>query len=78
MEIKNLRRALEKPQFDGKQAIRGNLQFMPVCYEDLETLIDSGMYPDYEAAIAAQLSRLEQELAKLHLNDTGDIVARSD
>jgi hypothetical protein len=77
-EIKNLRCALEKPQFDGKSAMRGNLQYMLGCYEDLESLIDSGQYPNYEAAIAAQLSKLEHGLAKLHVTDAGDVVERSD
>jgi hypothetical protein len=59
-------------------AVKGALQFIRGCYEDLLEDVKSGKYPSYEVAIEHELSQIGKALTNLHVNEQGQIVARGE
>ncbi|HEY4505290.1 MAG TPA: hypothetical protein VJG67_01210 [Candidatus Paceibacterota bacterium] len=59
-----------------QRAVRGALEFIKGCYEDLRQEVAEGKHPDIETAIEAELGNLETALSKLHLDENGNLVER--
>lgn len=64
------------PSGFSQRAIKGALQFVESCYKDLQAEVEAGKHPNMEAAIAFELAQLEKALAKLHIDDRGNLVER--
>lgn len=60
-----------------QRAVRGALEFIKGCYEDLEAEVASGKHPDIPSAIEAELKNLEGALSQLHIDEAGKLVERS-
>lgn len=56
--------------------VRGALQFVGGCYTDLLREVREGKYDSYEAAIEAELDKIERALATLHIEPDGTIVVK--
>ena len=59
------------PSGFNQKAVRGAMQFIEACYEDLEAEVNSGKHPDFKTALEYELRQLESALSKLHINDKG-------
>lgn len=59
-----------------QKAVRGALQFIQGCYEDLQAEVESGKYATIEEAIEAELQNLEGALSQLHINEEGKLVPK--
>lgn len=57
-------------------AVKGALQFIRGCYEDLLEDVKSGKYPNYETAIEHELSQIGKALTNLHVTKTGRVVRK--
>jgi hypothetical protein len=57
-------------------AVKGALQFIRGCYEDLLEDVKSGKYTSYEEAIEHELSQIEKALTDLHIDEQGHVVAK--
>lgn len=57
-------------------AVRGALQFVQGCYEDLLAEVESGKHKTYEDAIKFELSQIEKALSQLHITKEGELVSR--
>jgi hypothetical protein len=58
------------------KTIQGLLTFVQGNYEDLRQEVRDGKHPNFEAAIDHEIKQLDQALAKLHINDKGELVER--
>jgi hypothetical protein len=68
---------MSPPRGFSQRSIGGLLVFVKENYEDLKKEVQSGKYPDFEAAIDGELANLRAALEKLHLDEKGDLVERS-
>ncbi|MES3005691.1 MAG: hypothetical protein V4664_01965 [Patescibacteria group bacterium] len=59
-----------------QKAVKGALQFIKGCYEDLKQEVEEGKHPSFEAALDHELKNLEGALTKLHIDSTGNLVER--
>lgn len=59
-----------------QKAVRGALQFIKGCYEDLAEEVKTGKYKSFEDALNHELDNLEKALERLHINPQGDLVER--
>lgn len=59
------------------RAVKGALEFIKGCYEDLQQEIKGGKHPDFETAIDHEIGQIESALTKLHINDKGEPVERT-
>lgn len=64
------------PSGFNQHAVKGALEFVKGCYEDLQAEVRSGKHPNMEVAIEYELTQLEKALAKLHIDQTGQLVER--
>ncbi len=64
------------PSGFNQKAVKGALQFIEGCYEDLDEEVKSGKHPDFKTALAYELKQLESALSKLHINTKGELVER--
>lgn len=58
------------------KAVKGALQFIGGCYEDLLAEVKAGKHPDIETAIAYELRQIESALSQLHIDPVGNLVKR--
>lgn len=58
------------------RSVRGALQFIQGCYEDLRDEVRTGKHPDFETAIDHEIRQIESALTKLHINERGEPVER--
>lgn len=58
------------------QAIKGSLQFIQTCYEDLLREVRSGKHATYEEAIQFELGQIERALTALHIDEQGNITKK--
>jgi hypothetical protein len=65
------------PSGFNQRAVRGALEFIKGCYEDLNEEVKAGKHPNFEAALNHELTQLESALSQLHVNDKGEVVERS-
>lgn len=65
------------PSGFNQQAVKGALEFIKGCYEDLRAEVKSGKHPSMEAAVEHELAQLEKALATIHINDSGELVERT-
>lgn len=56
--------------------VKGALQFVSGCYEDLLEEVRSGKHPSFEAAIEFELGQIEKALSSLHINPQGHLVKK--
>ena len=59
-----------------QNAVKGALQFVKGCYEDLKEEVKQGKHASFEAALDHELDNLEKALAKLHIDQEGNLVER--
>jgi len=59
-----------------QKAVKGALEFIKGCYEDLEEEVKSGKHANFEAALDFELKNLENALEKLHIDSEGNLVER--
>jgi hypothetical protein len=59
-------------------AVRGALQFIGSCYEDLLAEVQSGKHESVEAAIEYELHTIGTALQLLHINEQVELVERKD
>ncbi len=64
------------PSGFSKKAVKGALQFISSCYEDLQAEVLSGKHKSVEAAIEFELKGLDKALSQLHITPKGRIVKR--
>ena len=64
------------PSGFSQHAVRGALQFVKGCYEDLQVEVKDGKHPSMEAAIKYELAQLEKALAEMHISKAGRLVKR--
>ena len=64
------------PSGFSQKAVKGALQFVKGCYEDLQAEVRAGKHPNMEVAIKHELAQLEKALAKVHINKQGRLVER--
>ena len=64
------------PSGFNQKAVQGALQFIKGCYEDLREEVRCGKHPSFEEALDHELSQLEKALAKVHINEHGNLVER--
>lgn len=64
------------PSGFNQHAVKGALEFVKGCYEDLQAEVKAGKHPNMEAAIKYELAQLEKALAKLHIDKSGKLVNR--
>ena len=68
---------LMPPSGFNRSAVRGALQFIQACYEDLLQEVADGKHPSVEAALAYEISQIEKALASLHIDPRGKLVKRT-
>lgn len=59
-----------------QKAVKGALEFIKGCYEDLQQEVKEGKHPNFEAALDHELENLENALTKLHIDKEGNLVER--
>ena len=59
-----------------QKAVKGALQFIQGCYEDLQEEVQQGKHANFEEALKHELSNLEKALTKLHIDKDGNVVER--
>lgn len=59
------------------RAVRGALEFVRGCYQDLQEEVRSGKHPNMESAIEYEINQLESALSKIHINQEGELVERA-
>ncbi|MDP2630409.1 MAG: hypothetical protein Q8P56_03295 [Candidatus Uhrbacteria bacterium] len=64
------------PSGFSQHAVRGALQFVKGCYEDLQAEVKAGKHPNMEVAIKYELAQLKKALEKVHINKSGKLVKR--
>jgi tetrahydromethanopterin S-methyltransferase subunit E len=64
------------PSGFNQKAVKGALQFIQGCYEDLEAEVKSGKHPDFRTALEYEIHQLDSALTKLHINSAGELVER--
>lgn len=64
------------PSGFSQKAVKGALQFIGSCYEDLLQEVKDGKHPTIEDAIQFELDNIDRALTKLHLDDQGNLVER--
>jgi hypothetical protein len=64
------------PSGFSQQAVRGALEFVRSCYEDLLRDVQSGKFDTYEEAIRYELDQLEKALTHVHITKSGRLVRR--
>jgi hypothetical protein len=64
------------PSGFNQRAVKGALEFVKGCYEDLLEEVRVGKHPDLKTAIEYELSQLEKALATLHIDKEGKLVNR--
>jgi hypothetical protein len=57
-------------------AVRGALQFIQACYEDLLLEVRAGKHTSVETALAFEISQIEKALMTLHIDPRGNLVER--
>ena len=65
------------PSGFNRSAVRGALQFIHACYEDLLQEVAEGKHASVEAALSFEIGQIEKALASLHIDAHGKIVERS-
>lgn len=74
--INQERRIIMPPSGFSKKTIEGLLLFVQGNYEDLLAEVESGKHADVPSAIRFEIDNLEKALAKLHIDENGDLVER--
>lgn len=64
------------PSGFNQHAVKGALEFVKGCYEDLLEEVRVGKHPNLQSAIEYELGQLEKALAKLHIDKDGQLVER--
>lgn len=64
------------PSGFNQRAVKGALEFVKGCYEDLQAEVKAGKHPNMEAAIKYELAQLENALKQIHINRKGRLVKR--
>ncbi len=59
-----------------RNAVLGALAFAKALYESLLAEVRSGKYSSFEAAIEAELAKIEHALERAHLTPEGELVTR--
>ena len=59
------------------RAVKGALEFIKGCYEDLQEEVRTGKHTNLATAIDHEIRQIESALSKLHINDKGEPVERS-
>lgn len=54
----------------------GSLAFIQAAYQDILVELESGEHPNEDAAIEHALSRISDELIRLHIDQEGSLVER--
>jgi hypothetical protein len=65
------------PSGFNQRAVKGALEFVKGCYEDLREEVRTGKYPNFELAIEFELMQLEIALSQLHIDKDGQLVERN-
>lgn len=64
------------PSGFNQHAVKGALEFVKGCYEDLQAEVRAGKHPSMEVAIEYELAQLEKALTQLHIDAQGNLVER--
>lgn len=64
------------PSGFSNRAVKGSLQFIQACYEDLLAETHSGKHASYEEAIEFEIQQIGRALEQLHINEKGRLVER--
>lgn len=59
-----------------QKAVKGALEFVKGCYEDLKEEVKEGKHANFEEALEHELKNLEKALARLHIDNEGNLVER--
>lgn len=59
------------------RAVKGALQFIKGCYEDLQEEVREGKHESFEAALDHEINQIESALTRLHINKAGEPVERT-
>jgi len=65
------------PSGFNQKAVKGALEFVKGCYEDLLEEVRVGKHPDLQTAIKYELAQLEKALTQLHIDKAGRLVERA-
>ncbi len=66
------------PSGFSRRSVRGALEFIKGCYEDLQDEVKAGKHENFEKALEHEIGQIESALGKLHINDKGEPVERTD
>jgi hypothetical protein len=58
------------------RVVRGALQFVGGCYEDLLKEVRSGKHKDFQTAIEYEINQINKALSKLHIDPEGNLVQK--
>ena len=64
------------PSGFNQKAVKGALQFIQGCYEDLEAEVVAGKHANFKEALTFELDNLEKALSELHINKKWKLVKR--
>jgi predicted transcriptional regulator len=64
------------PSGFSSHAVKGALQFVRGCYEDLLAEVRSGKHENYEQAIEYELAQIGKALSNLHISERGIVIAK--
>ena len=65
------------PSGFNRGAVRGALQFIQACYEDLLQEVADGKHATVQEALAFEISQIEKALLSLHIDKDGKPVERT-
>jgi hypothetical protein len=57
-------------------AVKGALQFVKGCYQDLLQEVQDGKHESYEKAIEFEIGQIDSALSQLHINRKGKVTKR--
>jgi hypothetical protein len=64
------------PSGFSRRSVRGALEFIKGCYEDLQDEVRAGKHENFEAALEHEIGQIDSALSKLHINEKGEPVER--
>jgi hypothetical protein len=64
------------PSGFSKPAVKGALQFILACYQDLLEEVRVGKHKNYKAAIKYEIKQIKKALGKVHIDRKGNLVER--
>lgn len=64
------------PSGFSRRSVNGALQFVGECYKDLLAEVRSGKHKSYEEAIEFEIKQIDSALAKVHIDEKGNLVEK--